>query len=326
MVGFRHIRPRPACVRSSPAGGPHVDRRDFCGLLLAALSVRATFGAAHAAPVAARDAVIGRLEYYTVGPNENLLLVARKENLGYIEIVAANPGVDPWLPQPGRTLILPKAHVLPDAPHKGIVINLPELRLYYYDDRTMPVITYPIGVGRLGRETPIGTTTIVRKREAPTWTPPASIRRERPGLPPFVPPGPENPLGDYALDLGWPSYVVHGTNRAYGIGRRVSSGCIRLYPEDIERLFAMVKVGTRVTVVDQPVKLGWSQGHLFIEIHPDALEGDELEQRGWFTPGSIADLEARVRAFAGSEAGRIEWPTVRAVARSKRGIPVRITR
>ncbi len=326
MTRFGCNRHDPALGVSDAAGPPPVGRRRLCGILLAALALRATPGPARAAAPAPKDALIGRLEYYTVGPHENLLLVARKEDLGYIEIVAANPGIDPWLPQPGRTLVLPKAHVLPDAPYRGVVINLPELRLYYYDDRTAPVITYPIGVGRKGRETPIGTTTIVRKRKSPTWTPPASIRRERPGLPPFVPPGPENPLGDYALDLGWPSYVVHGTNRAYGIGRRVSSGCIRLYPEDIEHLFAMVSVGTRVTVVDQPMKLGWARGQLYLEIHPDALEGDELELRGWFTPAPVPDLEARVRAFAGAQAHRIDWPTVRAVARSKRGIPVKITR
>ena len=271
------------------------------------------------------NAVIGRLEYHTVGAKENLLLIARQNDLGFIETVAANPGIDPWLPAPGRTLVLPKAHILPDAPHEGIVINLPELRLYYFNGNDAPVITYPIGVGRRGRETPIGSTKIVRKRPAPTWTPPPSIRAERPELPASVPPGPDNPLGDFALDLGWRHYVLHGTNKPYGIGRRVSSGCIRLYPEDIENLFAMVKVGTPVTVVDQPMKLGWSDGRLYMEVHPDALEGDQLEHRGWFTPSPVPDLEERVRAFAGAASGRIDWPAVRAVARSKRGIPVQIT-
>lgn len=274
---------------------------------------------------ASADAVIGRLEYVSVEAGENLLLIARRHDLGYIETVAANPGVDPWLPGAGRTLILPKAHILPNAPRKGIVINLPELRLYYYGNGGSLPITYPIGVGRKGRETPIGSTQIVRKRAAPTWIPPASIRAERPELPAVVPPGPDNPLGDFALDLGWHSYVVHGTNRPYGIGRRVSSGCIRLYPEDIERLYAMVSVGTPVTVVDQPLKMGWSDGQLYIEIHPDAAEGDQLETRGWFISAPIPDLETRVRAFADSQADRIDWPIVRAAARGKRGVPVRIT-
>lgn len=280
---------------------------------------------ADAGPPAPANTVIGQLEFYTVGARENLLLIARQQDLGYIEMIAANPGVDPWLPQPGRTLILPKAHILPDAPRKGIVINLSELRLYYYGDGAGTVITFPIGVGREGRETPVGTTRIVRKREAPTWTPPPSIRAERPGLPLSIPPGPDNPLGDFALDLGWTNYVLHGTNKPYGIGRRVSSGCIRLYPEDIEQLFALVPVGTPVTVVDQPLKFGWSNGQLYMEVHPDPLEGDQLEQRGWFTPEPVPDLEERVRSFAGAAVNRIDWPVVRAAARSKRGIPVQIT-
>jgi L,D-transpeptidase ErfK/SrfK len=301
------------------------NRRQLCGLLVAALFVRAVARPAYATGPRAANAVIGRLEYHTVGTEDNLLEIARRHDLGYIETVAANPGIDPWLPGPGRTLVLPKAHVLPDAPYRGIVINLPELRLYYFGDGSGPVITYPIGVGRRGRETPIGATQIVRKRAAPTWTPPPSIRAERPELPAFVPPGPDNPLGDFALDLGWRHYVLHGTNRPYGIGRRVSSGCIRLYPEDIERLFAMASVGMPVAVVDQPLKLGWSEGELYMEVHPDAPEGDQLEIRGWFTPAPIPDLEARVRTFAGAAAERIDWPAVRAVARSKRGIPVQIT-
>lgn len=295
-------------------------------LLIPAAALWWTASPAQTPEMDATDAVIGRMEYHTVEAGENLLLIARRYDLGYIELIAANPGVDPWLPRAGRTLAMPTAHVLPDAPHKGIVINLPELRLYYYGDRGSPVITYPIGVGRKGRETPIGSTQIVRKRKAPTWIPPASIRAERPELPAVVPPGPDNPLGDFALDLGWENYVLHGTNRPYGIGRRVSSGCIRLYPEDIERLFAAVSVATPVTVVDQPVKLGWSHGQLYLEIHPDAPEGDQLEQRGWFMPVPIPDLEERVRAIAGTKGARIDWPIVRATARGKRGVPVRITR
>jgi len=272
------------------------------------------------------DAVIGRLEYHRVESGETLLVIARRHNLGFIEVVAANPGIDPWLPRAGSTLVLPKAHLLPNAPRRGIVINLSELRLYYFGEAGGPAITHPIGVGRMGRETPIGTTQIIRKQTAPTWVPPASIRAGRPDLPAFVPPGPDNPLGEYALYLGWRSYVIHGTNKAYGIGRRVSSGCIRLYPEDIEQLFATVPVGTPVTVVDQPVKLGWSRDQLYMEIHPDPVEGDQLEERGWFTSAPLPDLEERVRAFAGAAAARIDWPIVRAAARRKRGVPVQITR
>ena len=188
------------------------------------------------------------------------------------------------------------------------------------------MVTYPIGVGRQGRETPLGSTSIAAKRANPTWTPPPSIRAERPELPATVPPGPENPLGLFALNLGWNNYVIHGTNKPYGIGRRVSSGCIRLYPEDIERLFDTVKVGSPVMVVDQAVKLGWAGGELYIEAHPTVAEGDDLEEKGWYTPTSVPGLKERILEAAGIHATRIDWPAVARAEQAKRGIPVRITR
>ena len=272
-----------------------------------------------------RNDIIGSNQYYQVKEKETLLDIARLHDLGFIELVAANPGVDPWLPGLGRTVLLPTQHLLPGAPRRGIVINLPELRLYYFGDGSRPAATYPIGVGRLGRETPLGSTSVVAKRKDPVWIPPQSIRAERPELPAAIPPGPDNPLGLYALNLGWPSYVIHGTNKPYGIGRRVSSGCIRMYPEDIERLFETVAMGTPVTVVDQPVKLGWSEGELYLEVHPTVEEGDELEARGWFIPIPVQRLKERVIEAAGRSASRIYWPSVHRAARAKRGIPVQIT-
>ena len=209
---------------------------------------------------------------------------------------------------------------------RGIVINRPELRLYYFGDGAGQVVTYPIGVGRQGRETPLGSTSIAAKRESPTWRPPPSIRAERPELPASVPPGPENPLGLFAMNLGWQNYVIHGTNKPYGIGRRVSSGCIRLYPEDIERLFDRVEINTPVMVVDQAVKLGWAGGELYMEIHPTVAEGDELEEKGWYTPTPVPELKERVLKAAGTHAARIYWPAVARAEQAKRGIPVRITR
>lgn len=272
-----------------------------------------------------RDDIIGAIQYYKVREEETMLDIARLHDLGFIELVAANPGVDPWLPGVGRTVMLPKAHLLPDAPRRGIVINLPELRLYYFGDGSGPAATYPLGVGRLGRETPLGSTSIVAKRKDPIWVPPESIRAERPELPLAVPPGPENPLGEYAMNLGWPSYVIHGTNKPFGIGRRVSSGCIRMYPEDVERLFEIAEIGTPVTVVDQSLKLGWSNGELYLEVHPDVTEGDELEARGWFTPTPVPGLRERVLRAAGPAAVRVYWPSVYRAAMAKRGFPIRIT-
>lgn len=269
---------------------------------------------------------IGAIQYYEVREDETLLDIARLHDLGFIELVSANPGMDPWLPPRGRTVLLPKEHLLPDAPRKGIVINLPELRLYFYGDGSEEPRTWPIGVGREGRETPLGSTSVVAKRKDPVWVPPASIRAERPELPDAVPPGPDNPLGSYALNLGWPTYVIHGTNKPYGIGRRVSSGCIRMYPEDIERLFGIVEMGLPVTVVDQPVKFGWFEGELYMEVHPTIEEGDELEAKGWFVPTPVPDLDERVIEEAGEDAPRLYWPSVRRAAEAKRGTPVRITR
>lgn len=279
-----------------------------------------------AAPaVEARNDIIGSNEYYRVKEGETLLEIARLHDLGFIELVSANPGIDPWVPEAGRTVLLPSEHILPDAPRQGIVINRPELRLYYFGDGTGPVVTYPIGVGRQGRETPLGSTAIAAKRPNPTWTPPPSIRAERPELPATVPPGPENPLGLFAMNLGWENYVIHGTNKPYGIGRRVSSGCIRLYPEDIERLFDTVKIGSPVMIVDQAVKLGWAGGELYIEAHPTVAEGDELEERGWYTPTAVPGLKERILGAAGRHAARIDWPAVARAEQAKRGIPVRIT-
>jgi len=282
------------------------------------------FGGA-ASGAESRNDIIGGNEYYRVKEGETLLEIARLHDLGFIELVSANPGMDPWIPEADRTILLPSQHILPDAPRRGIVINRPELRLYYFGDGSGAAVTYPIGVGRQGRETPLGSTSIVTKRENPTWTPPPSIRAERPELPATVPPGPENPLGLFAMNLGWRNYVIHGTNKPYGIGRRVSSGCIRLYPEDIERLFETVEIGMPVMVVDQAAKLGWSEGELYMEIHPTVAEGDELEEKGWYMPTPIPGLEDRIRAAAGRQAIRINWPAVARAEQAKRGIPVRIT-
>jgi L,D-transpeptidase ErfK/SrfK len=273
-----------------------------------------------------RDDIIGGNEYYQVRKGETLLEIARLHDLGFIELVSANPGMDPWIPAAGRTILLPSEHLLPDAPRRGIVINRPELRLYFFGDGTGAPITFPIGVGRQGRETPLGSTSIAAKRENPAWTPPPSIRAERPELPATVPPGPDNPLGLFAMNLGWRNYVIHGTNKPYGIGRRVSSGCIRLYPEDIEQLFDTVEIGTPVMIVDQAAKLGWLGGELYMEIHPTVAEGDELEEKGWYMPTPVPDLKERIREVAGRHEARIDWPAVARAERAKRGIPVRITR
>lgn len=271
--------------------------------------------------------LVGELSHYTTRSPDSFAGLARRFDLGYVELRAANPGIDPWLPGAGTRLTLPTAHILPDAPRRGIVVNLPEQRLYFFATRA--VLTAPVGTGRKGCETPIGATAVVAKRPNPAWTPPQSIRLEKPWLPAVVAPGPDNPLGRFALDLAWPGYVIHGTNRPLGIGRRVSNGCIRLYPEDIAELFARVAVGTPVTVVDQPIKLGRRDGALYLEAHPAQAELDRLEQTGSLGPPTAsagAGIRARIQTRADEFASRLDWPLIARVLRERRGIPVRITR
>ncbi len=198
--------------------------------------------------------------------------IAQKYDIPYLVLMAANPGVDPWVPGRDRELNLPTQIILPDAPRSGIVINVAELRLYYYPPTGDKVEIFPIGIGRVGWTTPIGTTKITRKKKDPTWTPPASIRREHAAkgkwLPSVVPAGPQNPLGKHAMRLGFNgAYLIHGTNKDFGVGMRVSHGCIRMYPEDIEYLFSKAGVGTKVTIVNQPYKVGYRHGHMYAEAH-----------------------------------------------------------
>lgn len=219
--------------------------------------------------------VVGSAFSYTIADkSESLIEKAREFGLGYNEMAAANPGIDPFVPGAGTTVLIPRSWVLPSAASlDGIVINLSEMRLYYFfkKDKNGPrlVATFPIGIGTEGNETPLGVFTIIEKMEEPRWHVPASIRKERPDLPAVVPPGPDNPLGSHALRLSRGTVLIHGTNRPWGVGRRVSHGCIRLYPEDIPRLYALAAAGTRVAVVRQPVKAGLREGRVYVEVHDD---------------------------------------------------------
>ncbi len=279
--------------------------------------------AAHATP-SSRNDIVGELTYHVTHRDETLLDLARQFDLGLLELLAANPGFDPWIPAHESLLTLPTAHILPEAPRRGLIVNLAELRLYHLPDRGPPA-THPIGIGREGFDTPLGATRIVRKAENPTWYPTEGKRRDDPDLPAVVPPGPDNPLGSHALYLGWPTYLIHGTNKPYGVGRRVSRGCIRMYPEDIAALYRAVAVGTPVTVVDQPIKLGWQDGELFIEAHPTLAQLDELEERHSFTLEPPPDHSAAIVAAAGAEIERVDWRIVEAELVSRRGFPIRIT-
>ena len=283
----------------------------------------ALLAAAMLAPAVSPDDVIGSPTTYVTREEDTLLDIARLSDLGYVEIRAANPTVDPWLPGRGRHLTLPTQHVLPDAPRRGIVINLPELRLYYFPAKGAPR-SFPIGIGGEGRETPVGRTEISSKRIHPQWIPTKSEHDEDSELPAVVPPGPDNPMGDYALSLGWKGYAVHGTNKPYSIGRRDSHGCIRMYPEDIETLFRLVVVGTPVTVVNQPAKAGWLGDVLYLEVHPEQSDADWLESQGApRSPGTV-DAETAVLKAAGHWADQLDWYTMALAEerRTGRAVPV----
>ncbi len=233
---------------------------------------------------------VGRKVYVKADKHETLLDIARKHNLGQNQIVKANKSVDRWMPSKsvekkindkegnqfsslgaGKDIHIPGSYLLPSVPRRGIVLNLPEYRLYYY--RNGQVLTHPISIGRVDWNTPLGKTSIIAKKKNPTWTPPASIRREHAAkgdiLPAVFPAGPNNPLGLFAMRLGRAGYLIHSTNKPLGVGMRVSHGCIRMYPEDIERIFPSVAVGTSVMIVNEPIKVGWSHNALYIEVHPD---------------------------------------------------------
>ena len=162
--------------------------------------------------VAASPPVIGEVTHYRTQADDTLLDLARRYNLGYVEIIAANPGLDPWVPGLGKDVVLPTMHLLPQAPHEGVVVNIAEMRPYYFVTKDGDPQSYPIGIGDEGTDTPIGQTKVLRKRERPTWYRTASEIKAKPWAPKIVPPGPDNPLGDYVLYLGWPSYFIHGTN------------------------------------------------------------------------------------------------------------------
>ncbi len=275
-----------------------------------------------------RDDVVGVVQRTVVGKEDTFSDIARRFNVGYEEMVRANPGVDPWLPGVGREVVVPTRFILPNAPRKGIVINLAAMRLWYFEPHKagelQVVHTYPIGIGRVGWATPEGTTKVARKMKDPTWRPSAAIRKEHAEnddpVDAVVPPGPDNPLGNRALYLGWPSYLVHGTNKPYGVGIRSSHGCIRLYPEDILQLFDLAPIGAPVRVVNQPFLFGWHEGKLYLQAY-DVLEDDPRD----FTKAQkqllSMQLATRFQKELKARGESIDWAAVSAVAHAPRGIP-----
>jgi L,D-transpeptidase ErfK/SrfK len=277
--------------------------------------------------------IVGVVQMTTSTKEDTLSDIARRFNVGYEEIVRANPGVDPWLPGEGKSIIVPTRFILPNVKREGIIINMPQMRLFYFPPvkkgEPQTVYTHPVGIGRVGWVTPQGSTKVTRRQKDPTWRPTASILKEHrengDPLPPVVGPGPDNPLGRHAMYLGWPSYLIHGTNKPAGVGLRSSHGCIRLYPEDIALLFDNVTVGTKVTVVNEPFVFGWAGDDLYIQAF-DVLEDDP---RDWKkaekklltkTLGTAIQKELKKRSL------EVSWEQVSTFAHQPRGLPIAITR
>jgi len=264
---------------------------------------------------------VGVVDYYLTHDVDTLLDVARHYDLGYTQLIAANRAIDPWLPGENRKVVIPNFYLLPDVPHQGIVINLAQQRLFYFPPGGHFVEIFPIGVGVQGWVTPLGDTRVTEKQVHPSWFPPPSILAEEPGLPKMIPPGPGNPLGDYALQLGWPSYLIHGTDKPFGVGRNVSHGCIRLYPEDIEKLFREVAVGTPVRVIAEEVTAAWIGDDLYVSVFPNKSQTDELDIGEPMTPETPPDLTSGVLKAAGIRTDRIDWNAVAAAGRERSGVP-----
>lgn len=287
-------------------------------------AVIALSGAVSAVPVYDKD-YVGKMEIYRAKYEDTLVHLARKHGLGYVEMRAANPTLDPWIPGEGARVVLPTQALLPDAPREGIVLNLAEMKLYLFEKPGQAPILYSISPGREGLNTPVGQTTVTSKRANPTWTPTARMLKEDPTLKTFYPPGPDNPMGTHALYLGWPEMRIHGTNKPYAIGRRASSGCIRMYPESIKDIFERVAPGTKVTSVDQPVKVGWIENKMYVEVSPTQEQSMRVETDGLTMSYEItADDMKRITRKAGPFAELIDWEAVRKAVREHRGYPVAV--
>lgn len=275
--------------------------------------------------VPAAGDVVGSVKTAVAKAGDNLAQIARDYDMGYTELEEANPNIDPDHLKPGTVVVIPSQFILPNTPRNGIVINLAEMRLYFYNNGGRTVNTYPIGIGREGEDTPIGVLKIIQHIPNPTWYSPESIRiaraKEGIDIPKVVPPGPDNPLGKFAMRLSKPTYLIHGTNDPLGgIGRRSSSGCIRLYPEDIEKLFGMVPNGANVYIINEPYKAGWLASNLYLESHMPLSNGDTL------TPKDAERIKTVVKLAIKDKQAMVEWNKAMDISDETQGLPQPIGR
>jgi len=273
-----------------------------------------------------QQSVVGVPQVVFTSRSDTLSDLARAYGLGYDELVAANPGVDPWLPGENTPVLLPTQYILPDVPREGVVLNIATKRLFYFpavpEGQPTIVKTYPIGIGRVGWETPLGTTTVTAKAKDPHWYVPLSVRQEHAELgnplPSVIPPGPDNPLGHRVLKLEMPGYLIHGTNQPYGVGMRISHGCVRLYPENIEYLYELVDIGESVNIINEPFLMGKIDGEWYLESHKP-LEDDAIspEER-------LENLLERSNAETDTGFSDDDLDHARLIASNANGVPSRL--
>jgi L,D-transpeptidase ErfK/SrfK len=308
----------------------NLTRRDRCAGTAAALIVVLALASSQQARATTyalssdADTVVGEDQTVETVYEDTLYDLARKYSLGSEELIRVNPGIDPWLPGAGKKLVVPGRHILPPGPREGIVVNLPEHRLYYYPKpkRGAPreVITYPVSIGKMDWRTPLGLTHVIAKQKDPTWYPPESVRKEHAEngdpLPASVPPGPDNPLGAFAMRLaaGNGTYLIHGTNNPIAVGLAVTHGCIRMYPDDVAALFPMIPVGTPVRLINDPVKVAWVDGELLLEAHPP------VDAQGQSFEPDLDQFSELLRAEVGNTTVAIHWDYAREVLQAANGV------
>ncbi len=272
----------------------------------------------------ADQSVIGEMQIVFASEENTFSDFAREYGLGYDELVDANPDVDPWLPGDGTLVVLPTQYVLPDVPREGIILNIASKRLFYFppagEGEPQTVMTFPIGIGRVGWQTPLGSSAVISKARDPSWYVPASVRREHEELgdplPAVVPPGPDNPLGRHVLKLDIPGYLIHGTNQPYGVGMRVSHGCVRLYPENIEYLYDLIAIGEPVHIINEPYLAGMRDGSLYFESHAP-LEDDEIS-----VENRLVTALGKVEGLASEQNLQFDLAALRSATQANLGVPV----
>jgi L,D-transpeptidase ErfK/SrfK len=300
-------------------------RAALCSLVFALSFASTGYATVYEIP-ADGSSVVGADSHMKTVYKDTLLDIARRNSLGYYEIIRANPRVDMWLPGEGTDIMLPGRRILPPGPREGIVVNLPEHRLYYYPktrkgDKPV-VITYPVSIGKMDWKTPIGETRVIQKEKHPTWYPPESVRKEHLAngdpLPAIVKAGPDNPLGDFAMRLaaGNGTYLIHGTNNPMAVGMAITHGCVRMYPEDVAALFPLIPVGTKVWLINEPVKVAFSDGELLVEAHPP------VDDEGQNTEDTNMDLlSQKLDQALGNATAAIHWDFAQQALKAANGIP-----